>query len=1097
MDIVKRLSLNKTPKDLTNGSIVCARNIMIDDTASFITNDVSIKNTYAFPTGEEIVGIIPCTNEIVIFTYNGSDSKIYRKKDDKDVPVIVDCDWTYDGGTIKGEYTYNYKNELIIVVAESGPGINSPLKSFIIKGDENAGYTAKHNQSYAIEENIPKYTTSSSISATGELVCGVYTFFIRFETDTDNYTKWFQISGDIIITNDIKSKDYVHSYLYPRFTGATGADVDSFDQSYFVATTTGSGLITNKDDISEKAITLDIALSNYDINTIQLGYIIKRKSDVKARIAGEYKLTSSNHSIIVYNNKFIEETSIDDMLENPHQFYNVENIEVYNNRLYIANYDEYHNEDLSDYIAEHNLTINANIINGENKDRTLIPYQKYNIFCHYIRKDGSFTPGYYVTSLNYSNLDFTKVIQPIFSSISIPVGYIGCFFTYEDVERSVTSVYVTKYKSRTVVGGNINEPNLSEPKYSDITNDEYLYDIDSIRGQNLLNDDTNIVLESPIVVKYIDNRLIENHLQLDEAELTVSDVMLLKNINDPSYSRKYKRLYRLTPNIYNTNDNAESKEYLPDFYTNEHIIYYDKSGNSLWTMYHIKGIMADPANTVVYGFNESEGKYMEITYAVTIVSPTMYSKYPLFAMNIKDDFMRMIATLTEHYYKGDKEIQGNIADQTNRTEANLKKETKNYFNNVVPPDKLHDFLELQAAYKAEPSKTYTNYREDNVSRFDKTVYRSDVVSDESLVNGFRHFEANNYKNILENKGKITNIVGIGLYLLIHTEYSLFVFDRSPKLTQRAQLDIPDAFDIDYQEVMPSNEGFGGLSNSDESIVTKNGYIWLDKTNKYIFKYENGQAEILSGDINNFLKALDINTVRFAEDINNNRLIICLYVNVNDDVKTITISYSFLTKTFISFHDYAFTNNYRTYNKSYLVTDTHKNKLYEFSNAHTAYYSDLFKHCYTIDTIADGASFVDIIFNEHYTVPKSLNSIGYVLYEIINDFPIYKVSEEELNRRYSGYRLQIYTDETDTKELDITTTDVNTSDWTKPVWDKSKWLFNYFRNKNYITPTGPTDVVPLISDTRALIYGKYIVARFIFDDNKRYKLESISFNVNPY
>ena len=73
-------------------------------------------------------------------------------------------------------------------------------------------------------------------------------------------------------------------------------------------------------------------------------------------------------------------------------------------------------------------------------------------------------------------------------------------------------------------------------------------------------------------------------------------------------------------------------------------------------------------------------------------------------------------------------------------------------------------------------------------------------------------------------------------MLIHTEYSLFVFDRSPKLTKTSQLQIPDVFDIDYQEVLPSNEGFGGLKNKEESIVSKNGYIWYDNVNKIIFKY---------------------------------------------------------------------------------------------------------------------------------------------------------------------------------------------------------------------------------------------------------------------
>ncbi len=39
-----------------------------------------------------------------------------------------------------------------------------------------------------------------------------------------------------------------------------------------------------------------------------------------------------------------------------------------------------------------------------------------------------------------------------------------------------------------------------------------------------------------------------------------------------------------------------------------------------------------------------------------------------------------------------------------------------------------------------------------------------------------------------------------------------------------------------------------------------------------------------------------------------------------------------------------------------------------------------------------------------------------------------------------------------------------------------------------------------SDNRSLIYGKYIVTRFIFNNNDaahRFKLENITFNIQPY
>ena len=60
---------------------------------------------------------------------------------------------------------------------------------------------------------------------------------------------------------------------------------------------------------------------------------------------------------------------------------------------------------------------------------------------------------------------------------------------------------------------------------------------------------------------------------------------------------------------------------------------------------------------------------------------------------------------------------------------------------------------------AKPSKSYTNFNEEATDTFDKTIYRSDVISDESLVNGFRHFGANEYKNILEYDGCLNLMKG--------------------------------------------------------------------------------------------------------------------------------------------------------------------------------------------------------------------------------------------------------------------------------------------------------------------------------------------------
>ena len=83
MQIVPKLNLNKTPNVVDNGSIVCAKNICLDTTGSYIKNEdyfIMSNITSCCNSNLKIVGIIPADNELVIFKYDESDKSghIYR-----------------------------------------------------------------------------------------------------------------------------------------------------------------------------------------------------------------------------------------------------------------------------------------------------------------------------------------------------------------------------------------------------------------------------------------------------------------------------------------------------------------------------------------------------------------------------------------------------------------------------------------------------------------------------------------------------------------------------------------------------------------------------------------------------------------------------------------------------------------------------------------------------------------------------------------------------------------------------------------------------------------------------------------------------------
>ena len=160
MQIVPKHNLNKTPNVVDNGSIVCAKNICLDTTGSYIKNEdyfIMSNVTSCCNSNLKIVGIIPADNELVIFKYDESDKSSHIYRSDNNGEYEVNTKWNWSGGKITGGYNYNYKGQLVIVVAEYGVnGKKIPLKSWILQDRDNAteddGYV-----DYDTSPSIPTY----------------------------------------------------------------------------------------------------------------------------------------------------------------------------------------------------------------------------------------------------------------------------------------------------------------------------------------------------------------------------------------------------------------------------------------------------------------------------------------------------------------------------------------------------------------------------------------------------------------------------------------------------------------------------------------------------------------------------------------------------------------------------------------------------------------------------------------------------------------------------------------------------------------------------------------------------------------------------
>lgn len=119
MNIQKKLSLNKHPDDCVPYSLVAAKNVKVSNDDRMIVNEEGLEDCKVIANAIhedginnfKIVGVIPTSTELILFIVNtdSNESYIYRYNEQADNCYRVNSNWKYNGGKIKGTYTYNVK----------------------------------------------------------------------------------------------------------------------------------------------------------------------------------------------------------------------------------------------------------------------------------------------------------------------------------------------------------------------------------------------------------------------------------------------------------------------------------------------------------------------------------------------------------------------------------------------------------------------------------------------------------------------------------------------------------------------------------------------------------------------------------------------------------------------------------------------------------------------------------------------------------------------------------------------------------------------------------------------------------------------------
>ena len=1172
-EIVKQLNLNRHPRDCNDYSLIEASNVRLTHDKHSITSEEGIEEngviTYAIKqvfSTYEIVGIIDSPKDLILFVYGTpvgegityKDSAIFRYKAAPDSCELVTQKWQWQGGKIKGTYTYNIDNNLIIAVAEHdflhyeqredfAYNGEVPLKIINIDDADSAVYK-KSWETYAAVPKVPYCYCNSFDYVNGFSYKGYYEFYIRYKISENNYTQWYYINGKPLVDKagikDIMT--YVRQDIVKQVIDTAEAD-PSVDMSQVVEHyenfTDGHYDFVTDDrefvDITLKAI---LYFQNSHNNTMnyyeyQLGYIVQSKDYTKAFRTDDMPFTGAP-KVYVVNPKVEVEYSSEEFVNIHTNYYNVKQITNYQNRIYIANYKEKtlnRTFDIRDYIKLSLRDYNVGVDSGGNiRDdilRTvLIPGEIYDFYVHFVDAYGFVSAG---TKLSvethgigfeiYTNADGekffkvpivtgsddnvfgTKILDLTYTS-SLPNGFCAAFISYRKFQKTnklngfiYDGVNEGPYTGSKFTNGPINYDDkvdvgvdYGRGMYStDGSSFDHIYGLyvrDSNRSVNRNNTTfyggRTLLLGDPTPTS-IDIRVANAGKDNNAGR---ESYLWAKNLINVQHTPLFQTLYRnLTAqaNLYS----GEDKVLIPTS-----LIYTGGTTHDNQTGYN--GFLAYDS-VIIYGnegftLNTVDGNIYNTIGNRIITKGEALQPYQCYIFSYIWDYPLHIRRI-----KNAPKVSMFVPET-----GDNKTVFKHIVQTLVEPKDSIDLFEYPHPNKSEIGsyKLFEMYdnKISNITTYEKTIRRSNVIQDESKEIGWRTFPLEGYKNIIENKGRITNLFSLGTNLFVHTEFSLFVFEIDNTMRtvdEKVLLYQPDIFEAQYKEVFTTEQGYGGLQDDLAYCIGEFGYIFYDNEHARLYRLDEANLIPMDNAIINWITSVRPWDARFAFDRNNQRILIRF--NEIDD-KALTLSYDYSLNSFISWHDYDFNESANTYSRVFLLYND-RTKIGNYANGYVnrGKYDNYVDGKYTkadYDSINNVSSFsITIIVNSVYEAIKMLEFIKYDCRKIINSFPVEEDSTTERSFPYSGSSLRIYNEDCDTNEMDISVELDNPkynrfNNYKKPWYELTKWNYNYFRDKI------PTHPATNISDKLRRIHGNHFAFNFKFTNNDtnnlRFEFESL-------
>lgn len=774
------------------------------------------------------------------------------------------------------------------------------------------------------------------------------------------------------------------------------------------------------------------------------------------------------------------------------------------------------------------------------KYTTLIPYQFYKFYIHYVKDTGEITNGFEckgIGEIEVNYADYCKIIYPKFSNIEIPEGYNACFFSIVHTKNNVATLVnikgidenkdgtvdfyeATSFDTNMMLIRGFEKLHIKQGDNTETYSGTYYYSSDSSVGKYFGADG---------VIKFTGDNFVDNNLAYIVNNYSISET---DTIN----------LVKCTPYLYNSENSNDSFDYSEFKNMNllgyicgitplkrDTCIDYYSDGSSVYHKEYGTAADGNPTFTLseLGQYTDSEHKLsdFDLQHTDTVY---VYSNFNLNYVTLSEDPKISLKT---YYLRTSTDTSGN-----SKTYSKVLR--------LLSSQLLSDIYTLTSMYKNYTRKMFSIFTESEIVRFDNTVRSSETYGDENKLNLLK-FAVDDYYNIPTNRGIITNLIAIGDFILVHTKDSMFRFTGSNNLQStngEIQPTETEPFNTGISEVFGSDYGFAGLQYKTDSIVTEQGYIFFDRDSRIVYMYS-GQEQVakLNESIEKLFRHRNISNVYFANDFYNNRFFMSIlfydthYQDIIDDetgeiTKKLSYKYYPVTlsfnihqnvKSFVSLHDFYYKKAFNTKNNCYFLTNDLKD-ICTIDKKHNGCYTKLelitdsiYPNKYdnisiltknnneeNIYNVRRYLSIVDVISNANFENIKTLNAVnwcGNIIdseYKNINtnDESTLRMAEDILNEYPCSY-FRIYTDTCMTalynfKNIANKHAISSAESYKYPRYNQGYWTTNYFRN---ILNAKNENKYDYISDENSLIEGKYFVIRFVFDEE--FKLETLTLNYN--